>query len=280
MNWFLFGCINVLAIAISSLYQKLAMNDKDSDPITSAAIFEFILGILSGIISLIVGFHAPAIHLWPYVLISGALYGLGGVSYFQAIKRIEASELTVISGAGIFVTLIISYIFLAERLTSIQLIGAILIVLGTLVVTYKHTGFRFNKGIALALLGSACYGVAVVFDGFVLRTYDAFSFVPVIAFMTGISILVMYPKKIQTFGMSIQKININLIIYSVLYVIGATAFYFPISQGVPVSQISAFGRVAIILTVILAAIFLKERSHIGKKILGAILTTIGIFLIR
>lgn len=280
MNWFFFGCINVLAIAISSLYQKLAMNDKESDPVISAAIFEFILGFLSIIALFITGFHIPNFNLWPYILISGTLYGLRGISNFKAIKRIEASELTVISGTGIFVTLIISYIFLAERLTSLQIIGALLIVLGTLVVTYKHTGFKLNMGILLALLGSTCYGIAVVFDGYILRTYDVFSFIPIIAFMTGISILVMNPNKIHSFGRSILKINKNLIIYSFFYVIGATSFYYPISQGILVSQISAFGRVAIILTVILAAIFLNERSHIGKKILGAILTTIGIFLIR
>jgi uncharacterized membrane protein len=132
----------------------------------------------------------------------------------------------------------------------------------------------------LALAGAVCYGVGVTFDTYILRFYDSFSFIPVISLLTGVIVLTLHPRKISKFFRDIRAINIHLTVYSFLYVIGATAFYFPISQGVLVSQMSSIGRVAIILTVLLAMIFLKERSHIGKKIAGAILTTIGIFLIR
>lgn len=44
-------------------------------------------------------------------------------------------------------------------------------------------------------------------------------------------------------------------------------------------QVSTVVRSSIILTVILSTIFLGERDNIVKKIVGAMLTTVGVILV-
>lgn len=280
MHWLIFSAINVIAISVSSLFQKLAMKNEKSDPVTSTAIFQFLFAFFGLLAAIVSGFHVPQLWLMPYFVLSAILYAVGTTSFFKAVKIIEASELTVLGSFGTIVTIIISFLFLGERLSGPQWAGAALIVGGVTIVSYERTGMKFNKGVAWALVGAFCYGIGVTFDAYILRFYDALSFIPVISTLTGVIVLTMNPRKITKFLTDVRSTNVNLGIFTFLYVVGAIAFYYPISQGILVSQMSSIGRVSIILTVILAMIFLRERSHIGKKILGAILTTIGIVLIK
>ncbi len=280
MHWLAFAGISVLAFSIATLFQRLAMKEEHSDPVTSSIIFQFLLGIGSAIIAAFVGFHMPPIYLWPYLIAAGALYASGSVLFFRSIKMIEASELAILGGFGTLVTLIIAFFFLSERLAPIQWIGAILILVAILVVKYERHNFRYNKGVLYALLGTSCYGLAIVFDGYNLKFYDATSYLPVMSFIPGIMLLLSFPGHIRKFVHDVRKINMNLGIYSLLYVISAETFYLPIQNGALVSQMTTIGRISIILTVILAMIFLKERSHLGKKFVGAMLATLGILLIK
>lgn len=280
MNWLIFAGISVLCFSASSLFQRLAMKDENSDPVTSSIIFQFLLGIGSAVIAAVLGFHLPPLNLWPYFVAAGGLYAGGSVFFFRSIKMIEASELAILGGFGTLVTLVVSFFFLSERLNPVQWAGALMILTAIVLVKYERKNFRFNKGVLFALLGTTCYGTAIVFDGFILKSYDTISYLPLMSFLPGIILLLSFPKHIPKLIHDVRTINIHLGLYSLLYVIAAETFYIPIQNGTLVSQMSAVGRVSIILTVIMAMIVLKERSHLGKKLIGAILTTIGIFLIR
>ncbi len=280
MHWLIFAGISVLAYSGATLFQRLAMKEESSDPVTSSIIFQFLLGIGSTAIALIWGFKMPPSHLWPNLLAAGALYASGSVLFFRSIKMIEASELAILGGFGTLVTIIVAFFFLSERLTGIQWIGAVLILIAIVLVKFERRNFRYNKGVLYALLGTSCYGLAIVFDGYNLKFYDAISYLPVMSFIPGVLLLLAFPRHVPKIISQVRTININLVIYSLLYVISAETFYLPIQQGTLVSQMSSVGRVSIILTVILAMIFLKERSHLGKKLIGAILATLGIVLIR
>lgn len=280
MHWLIWAGISVLAFSSAALFQRLAMKEEASDPVSSAIIFQFLLGLGSSVIALLIGFHWPPSHLWPFLLASSALYATGSVLFFRSIKMIEASEFVILGGFGTLVTLIIAFLFLAERLTALQWIGALLILLAIVVVKYERSSFRYNTGVLFALLCTSCYGLAIVFDGYNLKFYDAISYLPVLSFLPGIILLFAFPKHIPKALADARRINLNLGIYSALYIISAETFYLPIQNGALVSQMTTVGRVSIILTVLLAMIFLKEHSHLGKKLIGAILATVGIALMR
>lgn len=280
MHWLIFGALNVIGMSVAAIFQRIAMKKDGSDPISSAIIFEFLLSLVSGIVAIFFGFKLPPAAIWPHLLIIGLLYGYGSVFFFKSVKTIEASEMSILSSFGTLITVALSYFFLNERLNTTQGLGMILILLAVVVINYTKHAFRMSTGAWYAILGAAFFGSAVVVDTLILKVYPAISYLPVGSFFIGIILLVSFPKSFGKLIHTIRKIDINLILYSTLYTFGALMFYIPLQSGTYVSQLSTVGRVSIIFTVLLAAIFLKERSHIGKKILGAILTTIGIFLIR
>jgi uncharacterized membrane protein len=136
-----------------------------------------------------------------------------------------------------------------------------------------------NSGMWLALGGAASYGFAVVFDSFVVKRYSAISFLPLSNYITASILLLCYYKRARDIIPALRKANKNLIIYSVIYALAAIAFYIGLERGALVGQISSVWRVSSVLTVILAGIYLHEAKHLGRKIIGAILTTIGVFLV-
>ena len=280
MHWLIFGALNVTSISVAAIFQRLAMKKDGSDPVSSTVIFEFLLAIVTGIIALFTGFTLPPAGIWLELCAIGVLYGYGGLFFFKAIKTIEASEMSILGSAGTLVTVVLSYVFLHERLSSVQLAGVLCILAAVVVINYSKHTFRLSSGAWYALLGAACFGTAVIIDTFILKSYPAISYMPVGSFLIGVILLISFPKSFGKIIRDAKTIDSNLIVYSVLYAFAALMFYLPLQYGTYVSQLSVIGRVSIIFTVILSAIFLNERSHIGKKILGAILTTVGIFLIR
>ncbi len=72
---------------------------------------------------------------------------------------------------------------------------------------------------------------------------------------------------------------IKILVMTVTYVTAALLFYYALSIGANASQVAPILQSAVITTVILAAIFLKERDKLLKKLIAALMVMIGVFLI-
>lgn len=278
-HWLWFALISLLTMSVAALFQRLAMKEDSSDPVTSAIIFQILLSVLSALVGVIMGFHLPKFYLLPYFLLSGVLYAAGTYCFFRAAKLIEASEISIISGAGTIVPILVSFIVLSERFTPIQWVGAGIVITSIIFSQYERKHIHFNTGALFALGGTTSYGIAVVFDGLILRSFDTFSYIPIISLIPGLVLMAVFPNRFTKLIHDAKRINTNLWIFSILYVIGAETFYFAVTKGAMISQLTTIMRASIIFTVVMAMIFLKERSNPWKKLIGAILTTIGVFFI-
>lgn len=279
MSWLFFAFINVIMSSVASLYQKIAMREEKTDAVVSAITFMIVSGTCYFIYALTQGFHLPDIALLPYFFISASLYAAGTILFFHAIKQIEASEMAIIGGFGPIVTVIASILFLGDILTPLQLIGVFCIVIAVIFINFQKKGFVINKGTWMALLGTTSYGFAVISDTIIIHRFEVASFISIGTAMTALFMIGAYPKKIPLVLKSLVHINNHLLVFSVLYAIQGIAFYLAIGTGALVGQVSSIARASIILTVILSSIFLKEYKNMGKKIIGAIVTTIGVILV-
>lgn len=279
MNWLFFAFVNIIAISVANLYQKIAMRDENSDPVASAVVFQMLTGTCYFLYALTQGFHMPPIALTPYFLISMSLYAAGTIFFFSAIKKIEASEMSIITGIGSVVTIIASMMFLNDVFTFTQLIGVVCVLAAVVLINFKKNALVINRGIGFALLGTFCYGTAVISDTVIIRGFEVVSFLPVLSLGTTIMMMAAYPKKITSIFKLLTRVNKNLLIYSLLYAVAALSFYFALGTGALVGQVSTVARASIIFTVILSSIFLKERKDVVKKILGAVVTTVGVILL-
>lgn len=280
MNWYIFASISIASISIANLFQRIAMKKKDSDPIVSSIVFQFLVTFVTVIFALFKGFKLPELSQWPYFLIASIFYAYGTLFIFKAIKTIEASELSIVAGIGSFATIISAFIFLDERLRLIQLLGVALTITAIILINKVRRGIKIDKGLLFALIGNSLYGLAVTVDTFILKGYDAVSYTPIISFIPGVILCLIYFPKIKRIAKNLkQSFDVNLGIYSTLYGIQAVTYFLAIENGALASQISSIFKIEIVLTVILAAIFLNERKNLIIKIVGLILAIGGALLI-
>lgn len=282
MTWLTLALIGILSVSVANLFQKLAMKKEESDPVISTIAFQFITAIFAFIFSGIEGFKLPPVSLiFPNFLISTVFYGFGTLLIFKAIKEIEASEMAILVGASSIATIATAFLFLGERLSLLQFLGVLLILSSVVIAEFKRNSFKLNKGAVYALLGNVLYGLAVTNDTFILKSYDAISYTAIMLLLPGLLISIIYPLKFMSLIKNLKShLSLNLGIFSFLYGIQAVTYYLALQTGALASQISIIFKSEIILTIILATIFLKERKNLIIKIIAAILVTVGvIFLI-
>lgn len=281
MNWFVFVIIGVLSISIANIFQRLAMREEVSDPLTSSIFFQFIVTFIMGIFAIFKGFVFPPILEFPInFAFSTLFYAMGTLLIFKAAKRIGASELTILSAFGTFVSILGGVIFLHEIFTPKEFLGTILIIISVLMVQNK-LGLSGNKGLVYAILGTSCYALAVVSDTYILKRYDAVSYAVVISLLPGIALFLAKPSVITKFKNFVsQKYLKNIFIFGFFYSMQAIGYYSALNMGANVSQVSPIFKSSIILTIILAVIFLKEKEKLWIKLLSAGIVTIGVLLIK
>lgn len=279
MSWLFLLSINVVAISIASLFQRLAMKEEKNDVVLSTTIFQFLLGLIVFPYAISRGFIFPSLAtLWPLFLFSAVLYAIGSVMFFKSIKLIEASEMTVLAGAGAIVTMICAYFFLGERLVWSQYLGAILVLVSILIIAYRGKRFVFNKGALLALFATSLFAFATISDVLVIKSYDAISYAAIMSVFPGIVLLFLYPKRMFGLAKAVKTIDKNLVIYTLIYSIGVITFYSALNKAM-LSQVSVVAKTNIILTVIFAAIFIKENDRLWQKIIAAMICMVGVMLI-
>lgn len=277
-HWFAIGA--VLGGSISNLYLRKVMKNEENDPILFSIAFQFILTILVLIFALYRGFtFPPPLNLVPRFIFGGILYAVGTLCAFYASKQIGAGEFTILSSSGSLITILLGVFLLGNSFGPNKALGTALI-LASVVVLYAKERMKINRGMWLAFGVAVFYGVGVVNDVVILRTYNVMSFVPLMCFLPGLIILMIFPKRLSKINKLLKPKPLqHIVLYSAFYAVGTIFFYSALSSGATISQLSPISRASIIVTVILSALFLGEKKDLVRKIVSAILVSIGVILL-
>jgi len=282
MSWLVLALISIITLSVASILARVLLKKEGSNPTGYAIIFQFILGI----ISLLIAFALKKFVLPPFessiprFTLSSLLWAGSTAFGFQTLKRLNAGESTILGSSGTFITIGLGIIFLGEVFKVTTLVGTVLILLSVWVITTEKLSFKSREGIIFGLLSSAFAAVAVVNDAVILKTYEAFSYTAIMSFLPGFVLLVVFPQQIIKIPKMFDKKTFPLIsILCVFYSVQAITYYLALQNGAPISQLSPMIKSSIVLTVILAAVFLKERSNLNKKLIAAIMVTIGAIIL-
>jgi drug/metabolite transporter (DMT)-like permease len=282
MTWWIFAAISVLGLSFSKIFQRMLMKEEGSDPISYSIVFEFLSAVLIGIFVVWHGFVLPPVTKLPWnFFIMAVLYGLGTVFIFKANKLIEASEAAIITPLISIVAIVSSVTFLKESFDLKKLAGTLLILAATLLVAELKKGFVFNKGVLYALAMVVCYGLAITNDAFILHTTkDAASYTAVSFLLVGIFLVIIHPNSLGRVGdfLSTSKLC-NMALLGISYSIATVAFFSALQSGAGASQMGPLNQSFVVVTVLLAAVFLGERSNLFKKLVAAVVVLAGVLLL-
>ena len=124
-------------------------------------------------------------------------------------------------------------------------------------------------------------GLAIVADSANVQQYDVLAYSTFSNFLSGFFILAFYPKSLKKWGHFIQpNFLIKMVPLAVFSATQGVLYLLALAYGGNTAQVGTIRQSSIILTVLLAIVFLNERSKLWHKLVAAILVTIGVFLLR
>lgn len=260
-------------------------------------IFTGLAALIAGYVFMIMsGFSIPPAADIVLILISGCLMLFGLASYYQALTIAETTEVIILMKMIPLFTLILSLIFLGQTLNLSQLIGFLLILVGTLLISLQKntTNFKVSKTFYLMALSSFLFASAYVIFAYVSREV---TFQQSVAFESwgvflGSMILAAFSSGTrQGFLMSLKSLNYQrlsiIFLNEGMFVIAKYFTFLAVSLG-PVALVSVlegmqlfYGLIlGIVLTLLIPKVFQESvgRSAFFRKVAISSLIFLGIYL--
>jgi len=280
LSWQILVAVSVVTNSVSVLLQKVMLKDDKTDSVAFSIVFQIFTGLLILIYSLIRGFSVPdLVPLFPNLILMTVLYGAGNIFIFKALKTSEASQFTIIFATRTIWSITAAVLFLGEVFTTKQLLGIMLILSSILLVTWKDK-LSLGKGTLFSLSAATFFGLAFANDAFIVRNFDVPSYMAIAFIIPALAVWALFPQSTIKMKPMLEKEFLKKLgILGIFYAVSALTIFFAYQIGRNAAQIAPLNQTSMILTVMLAIVFLKERSNLGRKLLGLALSFIGILLL-
>ncbi len=280
MSWQILVTISVLTYSISVILQRLLLKNNKVDSVAFSIVFQLFTGVLILGYALVRGFSTPDLFpLLPNLILMVILYGLGNVLIFKALKAVEASEFTIVFATRSLWTILAAIIFLGEVFSTKQLLGTGLILSSVALVSWQK-GLKLNSGILISALAALCFGLAFANDAFVIRNFDVPSYLAMAFILPALAVWIVTPSSASKIRSMLTKDFLSKLgLLGILYAVSAITIFLAYQVGRNAAQIAPLNQTATIVTVVLAIVFLKEKAQLARKIIGAVLSFIGVVLV-
>jgi len=123
---------------------------------------------------------------WISLACLSLLYLFGYWTMFEAIRLMDPTVTSFLGRTEVLVTILVSYVFLKERLKGLEIPGALLVFAGILIIRYA-AGVNISLGFILCLVSATLWGVAESLAKVVVRT------VPPVIFAMFRSLMLFFP---------------------------------------------------------------------------------------
>lgn len=286
--WILFAFGSALFSGATAILAKAGIRNTDSNVVTAlrtivVLLFSWLMAFLTGSIHEIQNVNTKTII---FLILSGIATGASWLCYFKALQIGNINKVTPVDKSSTILTMILAFIFLGEKITTIKVISIILLGIGTYFMIQKKEISKSDnnsKGKASWLIfaiSSATFasltsilgkiGIEGINStlGTAIRTI-------IVLIMAWIGVFI---TKKQKSIKNIDKKSWIFILLSGFATGGAWLCYYRALQTGPASVVVPIDKLSILVTVLFAYIFFKEKLNI-KSTFGLILITTGTLLL-
>lgn len=137
MNWFTWSLLSALFAGITAILAKVGVEGVNSNLAT--AIRTSVVLLFAWCIAIPALRSSPPLvrRTWVFLVLSGLATGLSWICYFRALQIGKASQVAPVDKLSVAIAIVLAVIFLGERLSLREGIGAALIITGALVLALK-----------------------------------------------------------------------------------------------------------------------------------------------
>jgi transporter family protein len=137
--WVIYTLLSALFASLTAIFAKVGIKGVDTDLAT--AIRTVVILILAWSIAFFRGgtstIHTLSKQNLLFLVLSGIATGLSWIFYFKALQLGNVSQVAPIDKLSVALTIVLAFIFLKEPVTMKEILGAGLIIGGTLVLIIK-----------------------------------------------------------------------------------------------------------------------------------------------
>ncbi len=283
--WVLFAFASAFFAGVTSILAKIGVKDVDSHVAT--AIRTIIVLIFSWIMVFIIGSQSTIVNIdgktFLFLILSGLSTGGSWLCYFKALQLGDVNKVVPIDKSSTILTMILAFIFLNEKITINMVIGMIGIAIGTyLMIQKKEKAEKIVKGkvwLIYALLSALFASLTSILGKVGIENVESNlgTAIRTIVVLVMAWIIVFATKKQR----DIKKIDKRSLIFLILSGVATGAswlcYYKALQDGLA-SIVVPIDKLSILVTVLFAYIFLKEKLS-KKSLLGLILIVVGTLLL-
>lgn len=283
--WVLFAFASAFFAGVTSILAKIGVKDVDSHVAT--AIRTIIVLIFSWIMVFIIGSQSTIVNIdgktFLFLILSGLSTGGSWLCYFKALQLGDVNKVVPIDKSSTILTMILAFIFLNEKITINMVIGMIGIAIGTyLMIQKKEKAEKIVKRKAwliYALLSALFASLTSILGKVGIENVESNlgTAIRTIVVLVMAWIIVFATKKQR----DIKKIDKSSLIFLILSGVATGAswlcYYKALQDGLA-SIVVPIDKLSILVTVLFAYIFLKEKLS-KKSLLGLILIVVGTLLL-
>ncbi|WP_410221454.1 EamA family transporter [Pedobacter sp.] len=137
--WWIYAVLSAFFAALTAIFAKIGIANINSNLATGIRTIVIVIMIWLIIFSRGEQKSITALtkHHVMFLLISGIATGLSWIFYFKALQLGKASQVAPIDKLSVALTIILAAVFLKETLTIKTIIGACLIIAGTVVLIFE-----------------------------------------------------------------------------------------------------------------------------------------------
>jgi len=275
--------LSIAVVLFVVLYQYYRLLARDSN---NSASIPVIVGFISSIIFISMmpffGMKFPTVwYFWILLLLSNFLYAGNDLLKFIGFKRLDVSVVAIFSQLSKVFMIILGVVVFRETLTLMEMVGIILIVFGSGLISLKKNKFTINKYIWAVIGASFFFALAMTIDVGVSKQFNlAFYFfmmyfVPAILIIVGKQMTFLDLKKEFFKTKNSPKF---FVLASLASSIGMLTYLLALRQG-QVSIVAPLSSITVLLNVLAGYIFLEERTDLAKRLVAAVFVIVGVFLL-
>ena len=236
---------------------------------------------------MIIGIEEIDVNTFVLLGLSGLIgIALGDTFFFEALQRLGAQPMVLLSLLGQVLTVFFALIFLDEYLTINMSLGILLVLAGTFFVLYSKINDKKNKntleGIIFGLLSVLCMSVSIIITKKGLASVSAIQaiFIRILWGTSGLLIGGLVTRQLGAWLSPLKKTGLMKKLFMAVSITLFGGFWLShvALKYIDVSVANTLNSTAPLFAVPLAVIFLKEKVS-AKAVIGTVISICGIILL-
>lgn len=282
MNWQSLVFLSVSLYSINGLLHRTIMKDDEADAYTQAFIFTLLSSLAFFILILLFqgSITLPSLNQIILIFLTAVISSAGMVFIFKGFKSVEASEHTILLTSSRIWLVLGAILLLHESLTISKIAGTILILGGIVLAEWRQRTFTLNKGVLYVLIAAFFFAVGETFSFFIVRNFDVLSYMFITSILVVIILLIIKPRvTCQLSFYFSRKRAVNISVTSINDALANVFALMAYQTARNALQIGPIMATQTLVTVILAAIILKEKEYLLRRLIGSVFAVVGIILL-